>query len=134
MAARWRRDYGPVKLGAENTLKNRCPATLLGSGVVRAYVNGCVKKREQAKPGAKSTRACPVELGPWSLQARYGTSPNHRHTTKRHDEPPDTKRETREEQNQLGHLGNPRSRRKGPGVGPVLGPRHEELADGVELR
>ena len=25
-------------------------------------------------------------------------------------------------------------RGEGPGIGPVLGPRHEELGDGVELR
>ena len=84
----------------------------------------------------RTGRACLLQLEPYGVQAKAGElseaqAPQARQSTS----PKNTNAGEREKTNpKLGHLGNPRSRGKGPGVGPVLGPRHEELADRVELR
>jgi hypothetical protein len=81
-----------------------------------------------------STRTRPAELalggskrgmGPLRVTGTAGTPV---------EEPPETNAATRDKKPRLGHLRHTTSRGKGPGVGPVLGPRHEELADRVELR
>ena len=84
----------------------------------------------------RTGRACLLQLEPYGVQAKAGElsearAPQARPSPRPKNTDAGAARRTKPK---LGHLGNTGSRRKGPGVGPVLGPRHEELADGVELR
>ena len=84
----------------------------------------------------RTGRACLVQLEPSGVQAKAGELSEAQASRARPSPRPKNTNagDARRTEPKLGHLGNTGSRRKGPGVGPVLGPRHEELADGVELR
>ena len=84
---------------------------------------------------ARTKGACLLQLEPCVVQAKPGELSESQAPQARQSTSPRHKRERRETtKTKLGHLRHTTSRGKGPGVGPVLGPRHEELADRVELR
>ena len=127
--------WGGKSWGPENTRENGCPAALLAPAGprVRRLMASKVLRLAQCHP-ARDARAY-FNSSLTASKRRLGSSPKHRHRKHASRRAQKTHAgDARRTKPKLGHLGNTGRRRKGPGVGPVLGPRHEELADGVELR
>ena len=128
---RGRRPQGLERREAEKALEMRAPAAdlaLLGFSA-RAYGP---KNAGWSAPRTIQCGAPGLTRALW--RPREGRDPSESQTPVAAPKKHKRGRRERRQNQKLGHLRHTGSRRKGPGVGPVLGPRHEELADRVELR